>query len=378
MISLILSAAIVSAPAGAAVAPAIANPVATPPASVQPAEDALETEQIAAGEGKAAALKLADALEQSYVIPAAGARMAAMLRGNAAAGRYDSGARGEVAERFNKDLRAVQRDGHLRVGVPPADAKPGSKPPRGPHGNGPPAIQAAKWLTPTIAYIRFSAFSSTPEEVADVAKFMADHSAAKTMIFDLRNNRGGEIGEMNVIFPYLYAKATPLVHMEVSRSNYDKDGSPFELGPSLTLAKTASMVTLTHSALPGKPTPLRRADVLLLVSNGTASAAEHFTLALKSSGRATLIGEATAGANHFGDISWLGDHLAAFLPVGRTYDIATGKDWEGDGIAPDIAVDPRRALLVALERAGVPHDEAVRIDAGEVPAMPVHRDRPRG
>ena len=166
--------------------------------------------------------------------------------------------------------------------------------------------------------IRFSAFTSTPEQVADVARFMAEHAAAKTIIFDLRNNRGGAIGEMNVIFPYLFAKPTPLVKMELSRSNYDKDGSPFDGGATLTFVKTASKVILTHSALLGQATALRDAKVMLLVSNGTASAAKQFSLALKSSGRATLIGEATAGANHFGDITWLGDHLAAFLPVGRT------------------------------------------------------------
>ena len=65
------------------------------------------------------------------------------------------------------------------------------------------------------------------------------------------------------------------------------------------------------------------------------------------------------------------------MPVGRTYDIKTGKDWEGEGIAPDIAADPKRALVVALEKAGVGHDEAVRLDAGEVPAEPVHSDKLR-
>jgi hypothetical protein len=64
-----------------------------------------------------------------------------------------------------------------------------------------------------------------------------------------------------------------------------------------------------------------------------------------------------------------------WLPVGRTYDIKTGKDWEGSGIAPDIAVDPKLALVKALELAGVNHDEAVKLDAQEIPAEPVHKDK---
>jgi hypothetical protein len=65
------------------------------------------------------------------------------------------------------------------------------------------------------------------------------------------------------------------------------------------------------------------------------------------------------------------------MPIGRTYDIKTGKDWEGDGVAPDVAVDPKQALVVALEKAGLSHEEAIKLDAQEVPAEPVHSDKLR-
>jgi C-terminal processing protease CtpA/Prc len=90
-----------------------------------------------------------------------------------------------------------------------------------------------------------------------------------------------------------------------------------------------------------------------------------------------LIGEATAGANHFGGSRPINEHFSVWMPVGRTYDIKTGKDWEGDGIAPDIAVDPAQALVVALEKTGLSHDQAVALNALEVPAEPVHRDKLR-
>ena len=141
--------------------------------------------------------------------------------------------------------------------------------------------------------------------------------------------------------------------------------------------KVDGYVRTTHYAIPNDVTTLRDAKVYLLVSNATGSAGEHFSLAFKSTGRATLIGEATAGANHFGGPAQLGDHFSAFIPVGRTYDIKTGKDWEGTGVAPDVEVDPKQALVVALEKAGLSHEEAVRIDATEIPAEPVHRDKLR-
>jgi C-terminal processing protease CtpA/Prc len=107
-----------------------------------------------------------------------------------------------------------------------------------------------------------------------------------------------------------------------------------------------------HYAIPGPDTPLRRAQVFLLTSHRTGSAAEHFSLALKRTHRATLIGEATAGANHFGRMVDLGAYTA-FLPVGRTFDPDNDRDWEGVGVAPDIAVPADQALDEALRRLGV-------------------------
>ena len=114
-----------------------------------------------------------------------------------------------------------------------------------------------------------------------------------------------------------------------------------------------------------------------MVSNKTASAGEHFALALKASGRAELIGEPTAGANHFGGPAELDEHFHVWMPVGRTYDIKTGQDWEGSGVSPDVPADPKRALIVALEKAGLSAAEAARLDAQEVPAEPVHADKVR-
>jgi hypothetical protein len=344
---------------------------ATPAPSTSPAA-APASLTLEAGEGRAVALKLADELISTFVFRDQAEAYAAMLRANAALGRYDKGTREQLATLLSNDLMAVHKDGHLHVELTKPE-QPGAH--SGSPSGLPPLIQSAKWLAPGVAYIRFSAFMSTDEEVAAVRTFMAEHKDAKTLIFDLRNHHGGRLGEMDEIFPYLFASKTPLVKMEMARSIYDKFGSPFGQAGTLEFAKDDVHVTATHYAIPGGVTPLRDANVYLLISNKTASAAEHFALALKSSGRATLIGEPTAGANHFGGPAPLNDHFQVWMPVGRTYDPKTGKDWEGDGVAPDIAVDPKQALVVALEKAGLTHEEAQRIDATEIPAEPVHSDK---
>src|SRR6476620_1080314 len=75
-----------------------------------------EAVQLEGGEGRAVALKLADELVKTFVLPDEAKDYAAMLRKNAEAGRYDSGTRGDLANRLTDDLLAVHKDGHLHVG----------------------------------------------------------------------------------------------------------------------------------------------------------------------------------------------------------------------------------------------------------------------
>lgn len=367
---------------GIASLPVIAQAFAPPAApqssaaAAQPA--AFLTTPLEQGEGRQVASKLADELIKSFVYRDQAEAYAEMLRKNAAAGRYDSGNRRDLANLITDDLLAVHKDGHLRVTVTDPSGRQGSD--GGSDGvpkGFPPLIQSAKTIAPGVGYIRFSAFFGTPGEMAGVRKWLADNRNDKVLIFDLRNHHGGGLDEQDAIFSYIFARKTPLVRMALSRSKFEEQGSPIQSSPTLQFAPEGDKMVATHMALPGKDTPLRKAKIYLLVSNRTASAAEHFSLAMKSTGRATLIGEATAGANHFGGPAELNSHFAVWMPIGRTYDVRTGKDWEGAGVAPDIEADPKQALVIALEKAGLSHDKAVQLNAREVPAEPVHSDKLR-
>jgi hypothetical protein len=372
-----LAVSIAAAAACALFAPAIdaAQAPSTPPAAKPsaPPEASLALEE---GEGRAVAARLADELIKSFVFRDQAEAYATMLRKNAADGRYDNGTRGSLVKLMTDDLMAVHKDGHLHVmlapGAKPSGAAAAER--QGPPQGFPPLVQAAKTIAPGIGYIRFTAFMGTDEEVAAVQKWLAENRSAKTLIFDLRNHHGGGLKEQDAIFASVFGKKTPLVTMALAKSVFETRGSMFGNTPTLPFAAEGDRMVATHVAIPGEVTPLRKAKIYLLVSNRTASAAEHFSLAMKSTGRGTLIGEATAGANHFGGPVELNDHFGVWMPVGRTYDVKTGKDWEGDGVAPDIAVDPKQALLVALEKAGLSHADAVRLDAQEIPAEPVHSD----
>jgi C-terminal processing protease CtpA/Prc len=243
----------------------------------------------------------------------------------------------------------------------PADGtkpQPAAAPPRAPSGPQLPrraAIEDAGWIAKDVAYIRFTGFPDDPDVAAMSDRFMREHATAKAVIIDSRYNGGGGVAQMNAMLPYLYAKPTVLVQMEMVESIAKARGNPFAEDAFMRPASGAApgIVRTEHYVVPRTDeTRLFGAKAFYLVSGRTASAAEHLALAFKHTGRATLIGETTAGANHFGGFEPIGGGLAVFLPVGRTIDPATGKDWEGTGIVPDVAVAPTLAVQEALRRAG--------------------------
>lgn len=94
--------------------------------------------------------------------------------------------------------------------------------------------------------------------------------------------------------------------------------------------------------------PQYRGPVYVLTSARSISAAEIAADALKSIGRATLIGEKTPGvvlsSKRF-DIPG-GSHL--MVPIADYFSTSNGR-LEGIGVTPDLPVDPDRALDIALE-----------------------------
>lgn len=161
---------------------------------------------------------------------------------------------------------------------------------------------------------------------------------------------------MNLVFAQIFAKPTTLVTMDIRTAVEAKYGSPFDPKDQL-LRRIDGPDTINrreHVVIPAaKHGGLQNAKVFLLTSKRTFSAAEHLSLSLKRTHRATLVGEATGGGAHFGGMAPMGKGYAAFIPVGRTFDPDTGESWEGVGVAPDVAVPAEKALDETLKLAGV-------------------------
>jgi C-terminal processing protease CtpA/Prc len=148
-------------------------------------------------------------------------------------------------------------------------------------------------LADGVAYIDFAGFPGNAPTIADVKKFIAAHGKAKTLIIDARRNGGGGLAEMNLLFEQIFAEPTTLVVMDIRQAVEEKHGTPFGADDPL-LRKVAGPPTIIRREHIVRPAaaqgPLKNAKVYLLTAKNTFSAAEHLSLSLKRTKRATLVG----------------------------------------------------------------------------------------
>jgi carboxyl-terminal processing protease len=90
------------------------------------------------------------------------------------------------------------------------------------------------------------------------------------------------------------------------------------------------------------------APLAILIDGGVNSAAEGLAGALQKKGRATIIGETSAGNVEAVLPFCLRDGSQAWIATGVLAPIG-GPTWEGVGVIPDVEVDANDALEKAIE-----------------------------
>jgi C-terminal processing protease CtpA/Prc len=283
---------------------------------------------------RSAVEELAAMLEQRYVFPDVAHQYAEHLRERAEAGAYDGASDPQqLAAQLTGELNSIHHDAHLRVTLS-GGSEPGRRVLRAPPGDE--AFGEAQWLADGVAYLRINMLPGDEESRSRMAQILDQYADADALVLDLRTCRGGTLGVMDVLLSRLYARPTQLVTMD-TRAGADR-------GLEDMYANTATMREIRSAP-----------------RDQTASACEHLSIALKETGRATLIGAVTRGAGHYGmDEPFGGNQLQVFIPVGRTYIERTGQGWEGVGIAPDRATAPQEALNEALRELRVAQTAATR------------------
>jgi C-terminal processing protease CtpA/Prc len=242
-----------------------------------------------------------------------------------------------LASRLHKDLEDISHDLHLRV-----DFSPYKVPPMGPpnpedearfhqqmeHDNC--AFEKVEILPNNIGYIKFNGFMDAGFCGPTVVSAMGFVAHADALIFDIRNNGGGQPAMVTMIASFLFDQPTHLIdiynrHEDTTTQNW------------------------TLSYLPGPR--LTKQPVFVLTSKRTFSGAEEFAFDLKNQKRATIVGETTGGGAHPVAPHVVADYFMVGVPFAKSLDPVTKTNWEGTGVAPDVSVTADDALETAKKLA---------------------------
>lgn len=283
----------------------------------------------------------ATALRDRYVFPDAGDEAASAIEDHLDTGDYATLEQGMAfAERLTDDLQKVTDDLHLRLMfLPPVP--PGQTPQQPPNAPPPPdaalphGLSRVDTIEDGVGLIAIREFPPpNPDTMTAVADAMRQIADTDALVFDMRDTLGGVPETVALWLSYLLGPEP--VDLETFRGRDD------EVLQTLT----------TRSAVDGPR--YTEGDVFVLTSKDTFSGGEHFAYDLKHLDRATIVGQATAGAANVPRPLSLTDTFDLLLPMTRPVNAVTGTNWEGNGVTPDITVPADQALDAAL--AEIFHD----------------------
>lgn len=290
-------------------------------------------------------------LRAKYVLPGAVRGLEEHLRAKLRTGAYDAitDVR-RFAAALTQDLREASKDSHLFVTYDPEMEKALASFHPGPSSElqelPPSAERLDEWrrgnygfakveiLSGNVGYLDLREFVDLNYSKEAAVAAMNFLSNADAVIIDLRHNHGGFVNLKNFIISYFYG----LDPVELA-SRYHRDDN-------------VTVKEWSLREIPGRR--LTGAELYILTSRESASAAEGFPFILQLRRRAKVVGEKTAGANYGNKETSVGGGFILYVSVFRQFDPRTGRDWQGVGVRPDIEVTAARAFEVA-------HGEAVKV-----------------
>ncbi len=275
-------------------------------------------------------------LNDSYVFPETAKKMEDAIRARQKNGEYDSITDGDdFAKKLTENFQEVSHDKHLHVnfsaaklpempsGPPPADAVAQHRKELEHINCG---FDKVEVLDGNVGYLKFDFFAD-PEVCGPTAvaamNFLAN---VDSIIFDLRENGGGDPKMIAFISTYLFDKRTHLNDLWTRKGDV-----------------TDQYWTLPY--VPGKH--LDGKPAFVLTSKDTFSGAEEFSYNLKNLKRATIVGETTGGGAHPVSGHRIDDHFMIGVPFARAINPISKTNWEGTGVEPDVKVPAADALTTA-------------------------------
>jgi retinol-binding protein 3 len=277
----------------------------------------------------------------NYVYPERAKAVETALRANSKAGAYSAKVKpDDFLDALNQDMQAAAKDKHLRVLNNPRIVAQLRNEAAGAKDVSPEflrmlrennfRLRKAESLDGNVGYFKFDNFVElrfVREAFVGAMNFLHSSSA---LVLDLTDNGGGASETSDFLLSYFLPEGTRI-------------GESW----SRTTNQTAvSTVTRSPEVKQMLETP-----VYVLVSERTASAAEAVAYTLQQSKRAVIVGSRTKGMANAGQHFVIDDRLFVMVPTILNKNAVSGTNWEGAGIAPDIAVAPDKALGSAMASA---------------------------
>jgi len=285
---------------------------------------------------------VSQALNEVYVFPEVAKEMEKYLRQQYGEGKYKNlTSLREFTHKLTNDLQEISHDKHLGMefmsdemllrfeGNTLTDEEKKNELEERRRDNF--CFKEIKLLEGNIGYLDLRCFEEATDAGVTAIAAMNFLAYADAIIFDLRQNGGGDPSMIQLISSYLFKEP---VHLN-----------------NLYFPKSDSIAQYwTHAYVQGPR--LTDVDVYVLTSNYTFSGAEEFTYNLKNLKRGIIIGEVTGGGANWWDYKIFKNlNVGIHLPFGRAINPITGTNWEGTGITPDIEVPQEKALQTAHKEA---------------------------
>jgi hypothetical protein len=305
--------------------------------------------------------KMAKEIKEHYVYPEKGAAIADHLTGAHKDGKFGSaGSWKELAEATTKCLQDFSHDGHLYVRYDTASSREllGQQKEKSeenqasksdgeesdPFFYGPSAadrkygFDSVSISRENIGYLHLSEINISRKSLAALYAVMKTVADTRALIIDLRNNGGGGSDIGAVLESFFLPEKTPLITF-ISRTGEQS---------------TDSTVSWLKEKRYDRP-------VFILINNRTASAAEAFAFSMKKTGRATVIGQPSAGAANMN--AWFSVNEHIFISVSEMAPVwhGTTDTWERQGIQPDCTAVTEEEITSCIHKIiGWPESKAKR------------------
>ncbi|MBO5779082.1 MAG: S41 family peptidase [Clostridia bacterium] len=160
--------------------------------------------------------------------------------------------------------------------------------------------------------IRIFEFNATTPSQFKKAVDDLTKQGADRLIYDLRNNPGGQLDSVLSVLSYLLPKGSLLIRINDAKGNEETYSDTEETDHTVDL------------------------PMAVLINGNTASAAELFTSCLRDYEKVTIVGEKSFGKGCMQYVYGLPNGGALTLTT-RMYSPPSGKNYDGKGITPHVA-----------------------------------------